>query len=156
MKLSPEEKKVIDRMAAGVLCRDGFLGRDGRSLAEIIDTDDAAVRRLGVTHEQIARRLDGIVREVAAHMGAPVTIAEGLSACYHEAMGRIPCPWSGCGLFAKGEVELSEAETGRTLRFTSLSCHLIGEHGFYQGRGSRYRLEPAEIVNLLDIKAREV
>ena len=27
-------------------------------------------------------------------------------------MGRIPCPWGGCGTFHKGEVELTDHDTG--------------------------------------------
>ena len=66
-------------------------------------------------------------------------------------MGRIICPWPHCGLAPKGEVLLTDSRSAKTILFSPLSVHLIAEHGFYQGRGSRYRIEPADLVDILDI-----
>ena len=145
MKQTPQERILVGRMAPGVLCREGFLGPDARPLGEILDTDNSTVVGLDLTHERIAARLGAVLRRAVAALGTPVSVGEGLTAVHHEAMGRIPCPWGRCGTFAKGEVELADDLTGRTLRFTALSVHQIAEHGFYQGRGSRYRLDPAEL-----------
>ena len=150
MKLSPRDQRLMERLAAGALCRDGFLGDDQRLPDEIIRADDAAVEAMGVTHEQIADALERICKRAAEAGGAPVHPAEGLTAVFHEAMGRIPCPWGGHGVFAKGEVEVTDEPQARTLRFTPLSIHLIREHGFYQGRGSRYRIEPTEAAELVE------
>jgi hypothetical protein len=35
--------------------------------------------------------------------------------------------------------------------FTDLQIHLIEKHGFYQGKGSSYRLEPAELAEILEV-----
>jgi hypothetical protein len=149
MKLIPNERKILERMAPGVLCREGFLGPDSRSLQEILDTDRAAVDRLGVTHEQLAACLRGVCQAGMAALGAEVPVEGGrLRAVYHEAMGYIPSPWGDGATFPKGEVELSDAQGAVRLRFTPLSVHLIERHGFYQGRGSRYRLEPVEVARL--------
>lgn len=150
MKPAPAEQRIVDRMAPGALCRDGFLGGDGRPLGEILATDRAAVERLGLTHERIAQRLQEILRAAIAGLGTAVAVGEHLTAQCGESMGRLACPWGGCGVFAKGEVELRDAD-GRTVRFTPLSVHLIARHGFYQGRGSRYRLEPAGLAAMLDL-----
>lgn len=151
MKLTPQESRIAERMAPGVLCREGFLCADGRDLPEILDADAAAVAALGLTHEQIGLRLEEVLKAATAGLGAPVRVAAHLTACFRESMGRIPCPWGGCGVFPKGEVELADARTGRTVRFTPLSVHLVRRHGFYQGRCCRYRLEPAQLARLLDI-----
>jgi len=87
-----------------------------------------------------------------AGLGRPVRIGEHLTAVHREAMGRIPSPWPGEGVFPKGDVELTDRRTGRVLRFTPLSIRLIATHGFYEGRGSRYRLEPAELADALGIQ----
>lgn len=152
MKLTPQESRITQRMAPGALCREGFLRGDGRDLPEILDADASAVAALHLTHERIARRLEEVLQAAMAHLGAPVRLGEHLTARFRESMGRIPCPWGGCGVFAKGEVELADDRTGRTVCFTPLSVHLVGRHGFYQGRRSRYRLEPAELARLLDIR----
>ncbi|HET6427887.1 MAG TPA: hypothetical protein VFJ30_05735 [Phycisphaerae bacterium] len=150
MKQSPADKRITERMAPGVLCREGFLGADRRPLAEILDADRSAVVGLGVTHEQLADRLDEVLRKAVAALGTPVEIRPGLMAVFHEGMGRIPCPW-GHGIFPKGEVELADERTGETLRFTPLSVHLIGAHGFYQGCGSCYRIDPESLVRIFGL-----
>jgi len=153
MKQTPEERTIAQRMAPGVLCREGFLGPDGRPLGEILDTDNSTVAGLDRTHEQIAARLGEILRQAVAGLGTPVRVGERLRCVYREAMGRIPCPWGRCGTFGKGEAELIDTATGQTVRFTPLSVHLIAAHGFYQGRGSRYRLEPQRICRMLGLAA---
>ena len=153
MKQGPCDKEIVERMAAGVLCRDGFLGEDSRPLNEILDADNAAVERLGVSHRALAGRLAEALLSATSAMGAPVEIGEDLQAAYREAMGRIPCPWGSCVCLPKGEVELTDRAGGETIRFSPLSVHLIGEHGFYQGRGSRYRLDPETLCRILKLGA---
>lgn len=151
MKQSPDEKTVAERMAPGMLTRDGFLGDDPRSLAEIIDADSAAVARLGLSHGEIARRLGEAASAAVAGLGTPVRFAAHLVVVYREAMGYLPCPWGGCGTFGKGEFRLTDDRTGRTLLFTPLSVHMIAAHGFYEGRGSPYRLEPSDLAEMLGL-----
>ena len=148
MKLTPQERRVLQRMAPGVLCREGFLGGDVRPLPEILDTDRAAVDRLGTTDAELAGCLGRACEAARAALGRQVTLAGGLTAVYREAMGIIPCPWGDGVKLPKGEVELTDPAAGGKLLFTPLSVHLIEEHGFYQGRGSRYRVEPAEVHRL--------
>jgi len=161
MKPNPHEQQIVERMAPGVLCRDGFLGTDRRPLGEIFDADRSTVESLGLTHAQIAAPLREVMTEAMARYGNPVTLdrttrrpaADGaLRAVYREGMGRIPSPFAD-GLFPKGEVELTDVETGEGLTFTPLSVHLIAEHGFYGGRGGRYRVEPDAVVRLFRLVA---
>ena len=150
MKLSPQDERIMQRMAPGVLCRDGFLGDDRRSLGEILEADRSAVEGLGLTHEKIADRLEAILHQAMTCYGTPTDVGNGLTGVYIEAMGRIPCPFGGGKVFPKGEVELSDP-SGTKYCFTPLSVHLIREHGFYQGHGSRYRLDPAAITRVLGL-----
>jgi hypothetical protein len=152
-------------MAPGVLARDGFLGSDPRPLEEIIETDRSTLVGLGTTREEVAGRLQGMFDTARAALGTPVRINDRLTAVHRDAMGRIPCPfggvypersrraqgrpWGGCGTFPKGEVELTDAAAGQTILLTALGIHMLAHHGFCQGRGSRYRLEPATIVQLV-------
>jgi hypothetical protein len=157
MKRDPRIQRVIERMKSGVLSRDGFLGPDPRPLEEILDADRSAIAAVGATPEELAARLQGIFDQARAALGTPVRIGERLVATHREAMGRIPCPfgsaqgrpWGGCGTFPKGEVELADTATGETLLLTALGVHMAGKHGFYNGRGTRYRLEPATLERLL-------
>ncbi|MFP4052882.1 MAG: hypothetical protein ACLFV7_03360 [Phycisphaerae bacterium] len=159
MRKTPDEQRLMERMAPGVLCREGFLGDDPRDLTEIIETDNAAVEKLGVSHPQIADALADLLRKAVNGLGVPVKVdladsREG-RAVFRESMGRIPSPWGG-HVAPKGEVELTDAESGEVLlRFTPLSVHLAREHGFYQGRGTRYRIEPEAAVKLLGVAGKE-
>jgi len=152
VKQSPEIKRIVERMARGVLSRDGFLGDDLRRLEEIIETDRSTVVGLGTSHEALAEKLREALDKARAGLGTRVQLGERLSAVYRETMGRIPCPWGGCGTFPKGEVELTDTSTGEGIVFTALSVHMIASHGFYQGRGSRYRLEPPTLHRLFRLE----
>ncbi|MCE5280163.1 MAG: hypothetical protein ABFD92_17865 [Planctomycetaceae bacterium] len=151
MKQTIADQKVLERMAAGALCRDGFLGNDPRELSDIIAADTAAVEAAGLSHADVAAALSEAMARAAAGFGNLVPIRTHLAATYIEAMGRIPSPWPGEGVFRKGELQVADQASGRTIFATPLSIHLIAAHGFYQGRGSRYRLEPADAIALLDI-----
>lgn len=154
MKPSPHEQRVTERMQPGVYCRDGFLGTDRRPLGEILDTDRSAVEAMGFTHEQLAEELQKLLGRSMEACGGPVRPDEHLTVVFCEAMGRIPCPF-GDGVFAKGEAELTDCRSGRTIHITPLSVHMIGAHGFYQGRGSHYRIDPAAVCRLLGLCDRD-
>lgn len=148
MKEDPYIRLIIERMAAGVLSRDGFLGTDFRPLEEIIEADGAEVARLGSSGQELSQILEKVLFGARAALGTRAIITDRLNAVYKEAMGRIPCPWGQCGTFAKGYIEILDSQSGLRIMFTALNVHMIRAHGFYQGRGSRYRLEPSEIYQL--------
>jgi len=151
MKRTEQERMILERMAPGALCAEGFLGSDHRELSEIIAADAAAVDALDLTHEQIAAKLAVALEAAIAELGRPVELTDHLTATWHEGMGRIPSPWPGDGVFPKGELELTDNHNGKALRITPLSIHLIAAHGFYQGHGAPYRLEPADLAAMLDL-----
>lgn len=152
MKHSPEMQRIIDRMRPGILSLHGFLGEDRRPLEEILDADASTVAGLGTTHGELARKLADVLERAREGFGTTVAIDDRLAASLLEVKGRIPCPW-GDGTFCKGEVTLADAEAGEKLVFTPLSVHMIAEHGFCEGCGSPYRLEPADIHRIFRMGA---
>jgi hypothetical protein len=137
-------------MAPGVLTMDGFLGTDPRNLAEILQDDDGAVRRLSLEHGQLADGLQRLTDLAIAAFGAP--ILEGVyEVCSCEAMGVLPCPFGEPGLHTKAVIEAKRTDTRQILSWTALQVHLIREHGFYEGRGSPFRLEPAALAQFLGL-----
>ncbi|GAB6062064.1 hypothetical protein [Deferrisoma palaeochoriense] len=154
MKQSPELSAAQARMGRGALTRDGFLGTDGRDLLEILQDDDGRVRRLGLTHGEIAAALGRLTDAALAHLGAPAVLDDRFEVQSVEAMGRIPCPFGHPGLFVKAEIRARRLDTGDELVWTPLSVHLIGAHGFYQGRGSPYRLDPERLAAFLGLEGR--
>lgn len=148
MKHSPHFQRVADRMRPGVLSLEGFLGPDPRPVEDILDADASEVACLDATHEEFGAALERILEKAREGLERDVPLGGGVAASYDERMGRIPCPFDECGTFQKGEVVLTFAD-GRVVRFSPLSIHLLARHGFYGGRGSRYRIEPKQIAGLL-------
>ncbi|OGV78682.1 MAG: hypothetical protein A3K19_31795 [Lentisphaerae bacterium RIFOXYB12_FULL_65_16] len=148
MKPNPAETKVRQRMEAGVLSRDGFLGDDSRPLADIVADDEAVLAAAGVTAQRVGEVLQEIFAAAEAGLETQVTLFGGaVKARVIEGMGRTPCPFA-CGVRnRKGELTIEFGP--HRLVLTPLSVHMVREHGFFQGRGSRYRLEPALAVELL-------
>jgi hypothetical protein len=120
-----------------------FLGSDRRRLAEILDDDHESVNGLGLSNEQIASRLEEITHIAKKNLGERFTLEDRYEVRAEEHRGMIPCPWEHSqGLFYKSYVELWDKKSGETLIWSDLSIHLIREHGFFQGKGSPFRLEP--------------
>ncbi len=151
MKQSPDLNLVERDMQPGVITLDGFLGSDRRSLAEILDEDDNAVRRLGLTHGQIADRLEHFTQAAMKGLGMPVVVDEVYEVHVDSVRGVLPCPWRHAGVYPKSNAFLKNLETGETLAWTELSVHLIRAHGFYQGRGNPFRIEPAGAKQVLRV-----
>ncbi|GAB4270299.1 MAG: hypothetical protein Kow0092_24580 [Deferrisomatales bacterium] len=152
MKQPPHLARAQARMAPGVLTMDGFLGPDARDLVEILEDDDGEVRRLGLTHQAIAAALERLTRKATEALGA--LTREGVyEVCACETRGGLPCPFGHPGLYEKTVIEARRTDTGQKLLWTVLQVHLIGAHGFYQGKGSYFRIEPAELAAFLGLEA---
>jgi hypothetical protein len=131
------------------LVRGGFLGHDERPLEEILQADQDTLLRLGVTAGQIAQRMAELTSEGKSRFGAPVSIPPHLTISSDEYKGRIDCPWPDCSRFDKRVTTACRSDLGQCLRWTDLNIHLIGDHGFFEGRGSAFRLEPDDLIRFL-------
>lgn len=148
MKQLPRDRDAADLFRPSKFSGGGFLGTDTRDVERIIAADAAAVETLGATFEAIAARLATIFDKAEAALGEPVELQPGTIATHFEARGKIPSPFRGDGVFQKGEVAVTETATGKTLYLTRLGINMIGKHGFFQGRGSRYRIEPEDAAKI--------
>jgi hypothetical protein len=122
--------------------KDGFLGSDTRIPEEIIKTDRETLAGLGIDNKKMAASLRGAYVAAERALGNSVEIFSGISAVHHEARGRIPSPFAEDGTFQKGEAVISDKSSGASFCITPLSINLIEKHGFFQGKGSPYRIEP--------------
>ena len=143
----------MDQVAAalkpGAISRDGFLGKDRRRLATILAADDAEVRRHGLTHAALAARLTVFRDAAVAAFGEWAEVPPHFEVQAESVRGGLPCPFGDPGLHAKTNVTVRNRTTGREFRFTDLNLHLIAAHGFYEGRGSPFRVEPADVIAVL-------
>ena len=86
----------------------GFLGKDTRTVDEIIADDTLTIERSGTDCIRIAGVLKEIYTKARDAFGGNVTVAPGLTAQFHESMGRIPSPFRIDGLYPKGEAVVTE------------------------------------------------
>ena len=149
MKPSPQSQRLEDILRGSAIVAGGFLGTDPRSVDEIIESDRAELFGLGVTPARIAARLREITALAVAGQGNTVSVGPGLEAMAWETRGRLPCPWPHPGRYGKTVVRLTETAGNRALMWSELNLHLIEAHGFFEGRGTKFRIEPREIVELL-------
>jgi len=125
------------------------MGNDGRPLTEIIEADAAELAKLNYTVYDIADRMREITAKARAGLGTTVKIGDELEAEAADARGHVPCPWPHAGRFAKTVVTLRRAGGEKSIQWSELSIHLIEAHGFFEGRGAAFRLDPRELIDML-------
>jgi len=149
LKRSPEAKRIEEVLRCSRIVAGGFLGVDPRILEEIIETDAATVIKLGATVPRIAARMREITDRGKAGLGTTVKLDERRQVVVDESRGETVCPWPHAGGYQKTITTVRRLDTGATVRWSDLSLHFIEAHGFFQGRGSAFRVEPEDLVAVL-------
>ena len=148
MKNTQMEKDALERMKPGVITARGFLGRDERSLADIVQADEESIRRRGLEFGAAADRLEAWKADGARGLGEPVTVEGRYLARTGDARGVLPCPWED-GVYHKNSVEVTDTRSGDKIIYSDLSVHLLRVHHFCQGLGSPFRLEPDTLARMM-------
>jgi len=144
----------------------GFLGRSESLLARL-RADDAWLRQQGITHAQIADRLETVLRVaqrrymlaviqqdrrvgpeipefviVYGRIEVAITVFNGSQECPFELKG---CMRGSC------DFDVRRRESQNAILIPELAIHLIRDHHFFEGE-TPYRVDPAAIVDLLEIR----
>lgn len=151
MKQSRKDDIVQAQMRPGVITRDGMLGEDRRNLRDIINTDAAVVQRLGLDHAAIAARMNELRDAGARGLGEPIRVGDEFEIRIDAVRGKLPCPFGHPGLYGKEFVEVHNLRRDERVVYTRLNIHLIAEHGFYQGVGATFRLDPETLARVLGL-----
>jgi hypothetical protein len=150
MKKTPRMQQLEEMLHSSQIVAGGFYGDDRRSLDEIIDHDTAEVTALGLTIGQVAERMREITRQATAGLGMWVDLSDGKRAVIDEAKGSLICPWPDDEFTCRKRVTtLEDPATGHSVLWTDLSIHLIDQHGFFEGKGSAFRIEPDHLIRML-------
>lgn len=149
MKKSPQQEKLEALLKSSKFSMCGFMGDDKRNLWEVIDTDATAIEKLGKKQEEIAARMQHLTDLAASGLGDWVQVGKNLQVSADDNRGMIPCPWPHHKRCLKRITTARHSATGRTIRWSDLNIHLIKEHGFFEGRGSPFRIEPQELVKII-------
>ena len=151
MQETPEDKALEARLGASKFSGEGFLGTDHRPVDEIVADDLRALLQLGVPVGRLLAALRAVFDQAQAAFGGEIDVRPGVTAVAHESMGRIPSPFHGDGVFEKGDVVLTDTASGEQIVLTPLGLALVEKHHFFQGRGSRYRIDPARAARMLGL-----
>lgn len=150
MKKTPQMQKLEEMLHSSQVVAGGFYGDDPRDLSEIIDRDTAVVAARGLALEDLAARMRGITLQAEAGLGLWVDLPDGKRAKTDEAKGQLICPWPDDDFRCDKRVTILEDEaSGQTVVWTDLSIHLIEAHGFFEGKGSAFRIEPDHLIDML-------
>jgi hypothetical protein len=152
MKKVPQQKELKDLLGPSKFSGDGYMGTDSRTPESIIEDDRLFIEQSGFTTEQLAESLKDALKKAVDALGDPVDLLPGVTAVHYESRGKIPSPFRGDGLFQKGEVVVNDSKSGKKMIITPLGINLIEKHDFFQGRGSRYRIEPEDIIVIFNLQ----
>lgn len=149
MKHNPAEQIIRDRLEPGHISIEGFLGHDDRTISDIVAADTGEVEAAGLTTEALGAFLEHLHVTGDGGWESRVPMYDGkISVRSDETLGQIPCPFA-CGAHThKSVITVKDADGENLLIFTPLDAHLIEAHGFFEGKGSPYRIEPAELIAL--------
>lgn len=147
------------RMRPGELSQGGFLGKSER-LLEVMARDDRALLELGVTHEELAARLDGFLRttmsnsSLSAHVGMyelKVEIFTGFQMCpWSPDVHSGQCTTGGGVDYGSVDWKIRNIRTGQEMHGPGLAVHLIRDHHFFEGVDSPHRVDPLKLARLLE------
>jgi hypothetical protein len=143
-------------MRPGALSGKGFLGKDERLLDVLVEDNRYVVDKLGLTHQELARHLHVLGALAGKHAAAkPVEIA------YHGRKLRIRAivskgfqdsPFKD-GTKTNCNATVENLGNGKRLGYSLLVPYMIERYGFYEGKGTPYRVEPRKVLDVLEFLA---
>ena len=142
MKQTPQEKHIYENFLPGKITKEGFLGDDARHIHDIIEEDLHTLTRMGITQDQIADRLQYFIEEGKKGLETPVTVDHFVTHVIWR-RGMLPSPFGDPKrLYHKIVATVKNTTQNKELRYTQLNVHMIRDHGFFEGEGGLFRIDP--------------
>ena len=148
---SPKDELIYQQLNPSHSSGRGFLGNDAREPEDIIADDQRTLDHLGINRERLVQALRSTYQAALRAEGEFADIAPGVHAEFLACRGAIPCPFPGEGMFPKHQVRVCREKDGRSFTITPLSIYLIEKHGFFQGVGSPFRIDPGTAAEMLGL-----
>lgn len=160
-------------MRPGSRAYSGFLGPE-ESLIEVLAADNDLVLGLGLTHQQIALALEKLIRtdvstlpsldyEGAIFRRAPGTVIDVVDAWnveyndeplvlgFNSYLGYVSSPFGDYWKSAN-DYAVYNRRTKQSFKFSHLHIAMIYRYGFYEGKNVPYRLNPLDVIQVLNLK----
>ena len=149
---------VEERMRPGNFSAAGFLG-PRESLRDVLDADARALAVLGVGAAALANFLEELLVAAIGSKRATAIVGDfriglkrykGPQICpFAPQPHENPCPGPGDRRLASVDWSIRDVRRGLQMSGPGLIVHLIGAHGFFEGRESPYRVAPHDLARLL-------
>lgn len=149
MKMTEDLKKASENMKPGIITAEGFLGDDDRSLVDIIESDEEKIQSLKINLYDDIKRIKYLLEKGKEAFDEPITVDNKWLVKTDEARGHLPCPFED-GIFRKVNLRVKNLRNNEELFITELSLHLIEKHHFFQGKGSKFRVEPEQLKKVIE------
>ncbi len=157
--LSIEE--LESRMRPGQFSQAGFLGSEER-LNDVLSADAKTLQELGVTYGELAAALEELIEKGDQQRGRSVKVNDKFVVEVEAHTGFQICPFapephknqctaSGGVRFGSLDWKISNLASGKEMRGPGLITHLIRAHHFFEGLESPYRVDPRQVVSLLEL-----
>jgi hypothetical protein len=150
MKQNPKDEALRENLEAGKLSKEGFLGDDDRQIEQIVEDDAIQLAEVNLNAQEVADAMRALTRLGLEGQGQEVNTKE-FKLVVEEYMGYMSCPYRDNRRAAKRSTRATLKSSGETMTWTDMGIHLIQAHGFFQGKGSPYRLEPLKLAAFLQL-----
>jgi hypothetical protein len=138
-------------MRPGAYANKGFIGPDERLLDVLAADNKYVVEQLRLTHQDLAKHLRAIGEAAGKTGGEFVYRGRKLKANLQVSRWWQASPFKD-GTQTNSYVSVQDAHRGLKLEYSLLLCDLVERYGFYEGKGTPYRLDPRKIVEFFDLE----
>ncbi len=152
MKQTVQLDKIQEQMKPGKITLEGFIGKDKRKLVEILIEDDNTVKTYNLTHEIIGKKMLEFRELGLKGLEEFIEVGDHFEVKVATVRGKLPCPFGDPGIYPKINTVVKNLKTGREITYTDLQIHMISEHGFYEGKNHVFRLDPVDLIEILEIE----
>jgi hypothetical protein len=144
------EKDMRPGAASEVGSSAGFLGKDEPLLEVLIADNKFVVDQNRLTHQEIAKHLH-VIGAIGDRIGEKEFLYQGrrfrVKSIYSR--GEQLSPFYD-GTTTGTQVRVSNLDNGKTLDYSLLVPHMVERYGFYEGKGTPYRVEPRKVLEVFD------
>jgi hypothetical protein len=134
----------------GRASQQGFIGPDER-LLDILMTDNDYVLSRKTTHAEIAYPLRYVLAAIHKFQNHDFSLnlfGTRYSIVSFGTMGVQHSPFNDGESGRLCEIIVTNEDTGESVNFSDLHPEMIGRYGFYEGKGTNYRVEPEQILKV--------
>jgi hypothetical protein len=144
-------------MRPGAMSDAGFLGKDEKLLEVLVADNAYVVDKLGLTHQQIALHLLVLAR-IGDMRDLVPRDQSGVEVRYYGRRFRVTIaafrgyqdsPFRD-DTRTDREATVKNLDNGKSLRYSVLVPKMIERYGFYEGNGTKFRVDPKQVVEVLD------